>query len=57
MIEYLILLMLVKYRDGVSFAESEQEAGPYAGLFIDDEPPPRKRPELRLVSREEKWQP
>ena len=56
MIEYLILLLLAHYRGEFSIPEKEASGtglnGPYAGLFIDEEPEDqrqRERPNLRIV--------
>jgi len=55
MIEYLLMLLLVKPRDALLVAPRETDDhanGPYAGLFLDDietPPPARQRPDLRIV--------
>lgn len=58
MIELVLALMAVKYRDGFSAPDTPAAPdpdcdvdGPYGGLFIDDIPEPveRKRPDLRIV--------
>lgn len=55
MIEYLILLMLAKYRHGIQRApepvefDEEWHLRPGAGIEWEPPPAPEKRPDLRIV--------
>ena len=56
MIEYLILLLLAHYRGAFLVPKKDDSEtginGPYAGLFIDEEPEDQQhteRPNLRIV--------